>query len=115
MENIILHTCKQTLNVRFLINNFDTYLSRQFLVLDGDSEITHPHRASGGSAGIDLYMPRDYTLPAQSQVYIRSGLAVKLPPGSVGLLKLRSGTRGTLELHGGVIGKSVKGYKYCRY
>lgn len=61
--------------------------------LIGRNGITLPKRATGGSAGFDLQAAIDspITILPGKLVSIPTGIAVKLPEGSVGLLFGRSG------------------------
>lgn len=57
-----------------------------------------PTRAHETDAGLDLYAPSGFTLPAGGQAFVDTGVHVQLPPGTVGLVRSRSG----LMRHGGV-------------
>lgn len=68
-----------------------------------------PTRAKTGDAGLDLYTTREHKLLGCSQT-IRTGIAVEIPPGYVGLIKGRSGnTRDGLLVRGGVIDSGYRG------
>ena len=66
-----------------------------------------PSRGSALACGLDLPLPHDVTILPGQKVTVDTYIAVSLPPGHCGLLKLRSGAarRFTLVLHGGVIGE----------
>lgn len=65
-----------------------------------------PSRATGGSAGLDLCASLQEPMPLRpgERVVIRTGLAVEIPPGYVGLVCARSGlsTRFGIALTNGV-------------
>lgn len=49
-----------------------------------------PTRGTPDSAGLDLYALKSYTISAQRSVKIRTGIAMEIPKGYVGLLFARS-------------------------
>jgi dUTP pyrophosphatase len=50
-----------------------------------------PTRSTKGSAGLDLYSVETVVLMPNTPVKIRTGIAMQLPPGHVGLILDRSG------------------------
>lgn len=50
-----------------------------------------PHRAHADDAGLDLSSAEDLVIPAGGRALVDTGLALALPPGSVGLVCPRSG------------------------
>lgn len=76
-----------------------------------------PRRSTSGSAGMDLYASEDayvYKMSEQSKesVKVKTGIAVQIPEGYVGLLIERSSLHGkgvTLANHVGVIDSDYRG------
>jgi dUTP pyrophosphatase len=71
-----------------------------------------PTRATSGSAGLDLYSPKDFSLHRDYPVYVDLGVRVEIPDGHVGLLVARSsmGRSGvTLSNSIGVIDSDFRG------
>lgn len=56
-----------------------------------DDGAYEPERAHDTDAGLDLKTPVDFTINARSYETIDTGVHVELPPGTVGLLKSKSG------------------------
>lgn len=56
-----------------------------------DPELPLPQRAHPDDAGIDLYARGEVTLAPGERTLVATGVAVALPPGTVGLLHPRSG------------------------
>jgi dUTP pyrophosphatase len=50
-----------------------------------------PERAHKTDAGLDLKTPVNFTLPRGNSIVINTGVHVELPPGTVGMLKSKSG------------------------
>lgn len=50
-----------------------------------------PTRSTSGSAGLDLYAVDAVVLTPNAPVKVRTGIAIQLPPGHVGLILDRSG------------------------
>ena len=50
-----------------------------------------PKRAHEYDAGLDLYSPVDYTLPARSRICIDTGVHAEIPSGYFGLITSKSG------------------------
>ena len=50
-----------------------------------------PDRAHETDAGADLFAPRDVTVPARGSAVVDTGVHVQLPPGTVGMIKSKSG------------------------
>lgn len=63
-----------------------------------DPDLPLPQRAHPDDAGIDLYARTDVALDPGDRALVATGVAVALPPGTVGLLHPRSG----LALHHGI-------------
>lgn len=63
------------------------YLSLQKL----DKELPTPRRAHPGDAGLDLYARYPAVLAPGERAAVATGVAVAIPPGSVGLVTPRSG------------------------
>ena len=73
--------------------------------------ITMPTVATDGSAGFDIYSPKDFELPVRTlPSVIETGLSVAIPRGHVGLIKCRSSlaARG-MTIEGGVIDSDYRG------
>lgn len=62
-----------------------------------------PERAHETDAGLDIRSPESFLLPAGKSMKVDSGLHVELPPGTVGMLKSRSG----LNVKCGVLSEGV--------
>lgn len=58
-------------------------------LLDENARI--PTFANSGDAGADLYSIESLTIPVRSQRLIRTGIALEIPAGYVGLVRPRSG------------------------
>jgi dUTP pyrophosphatase len=50
-----------------------------------------PDRAHPTDAGADIFAPHDVTVPARGSAVVDTGVHVQLPPGTVGMLKSKSG------------------------
>lgn len=61
------------------------------LVTRLDPDLPLPQRAHPGDAGLDLHVRTDVTLQPGERALVPTGVAVALPPGTVGLLHPRSG------------------------
>src|SRR5699024_11304599 len=57
-----------------------------------------PTRAHSTDAGIDLYTDEEYTLSSQEKRVIKTGVAIDIPKGYVGLLTGRSGISSKTDL-----------------
>jgi deoxyuridine 5'-triphosphate nucleotidohydrolase len=71
-----------------------------------------PLRASASAAGYDLRAAHDCTLPpGGTATLVRTGIAVALPPSSVGIIKSRSSlaARHNVEVGAGVIDADYRG------
>lgn len=72
-----------------------------------------PHRAHPGDAGLDLASAEDLVIPAGGRALVDTGLAIALPPGTVGLVCPRSGLaarHGITVLNGpGVVDAGYRG------
>ncbi len=62
-----------------------------------------PDRAHDTDAGADIRTPRGINIPARGCATVRTGVHVELPPGTVGMLKSKSG----LNVNRGIIGEGV--------
>jgi len=56
-----------------------------------DPGLPMPSRAHDGDAGVDLYSAEDVTLSPGHRALVRTGIAVAVPHGMVGLVHPRSG------------------------
>lgn len=76
-----------------------------------DPSATIPTRAHPGDAGLDLYTLRDASVAPGGITTIRTGIAVGIPYGHVGLIKPRSGlaARHGIDTLGGVIDHGYTG------
>lgn len=76
-----------------------------------DPKATIPTRGSDGSAGLDLYALRNQTVFAGQQQNIRTGIAMDIPNGMVGLVWPRSGlaAKHGLDVMAGVIDSDYSG------
>jgi dUTP pyrophosphatase len=63
-----------------------------------ESDLPVPGYAHPGDAGADLFAAEDVTLPPGARALVRTGVAIALPDGFVGLVHPRSG----LAVHKGV-------------
>lgn len=81
----------------------------QILKLDPEAKL--PARQTSGSAGYDLYSLTSGIIEPRLRLLIPTGIAIKLPPGTVGLIKSRSGlsVRAGLEHGAGVIDSDYRG------
>ena len=57
-----------------------------------------PTRAHSTDAGIDLYTDEEYTLSSQEKRVMKTGVAINIPKGYVGLLTGRSGISSKTDL-----------------
>ncbi|MBB5831596.1 dUTP diphosphatase [Brachybacterium aquaticum] len=77
----------------------------------GDTPL--PHRAHADDAGLDLASAEDLVIPAGGRALVDTGLALALPPGTVGLVCPRSGLaakHGITVLNGpGVVDAGYRG------
>jgi deoxyuridine 5'-triphosphate nucleotidohydrolase len=77
---------------------------KQIEVYKLDNRATLPTRNNPNDAALDLYALEDVFLPLHSTTMIKTGIAVHIPPGYVGMLKERSGVgKKGLKVTGGVI------------
>jgi len=56
-----------------------------------DSGAFMPERAYKTDAGLDLKTPMTVVVPSKGSVTINTGVHIELPPGTVGMLKSKSG------------------------
>jgi len=70
-----------------------------------------PTRGTPASAGLDLYAANGAIIPPGERQLIGTGLAIELPPGTVGYIKPRSGLalRQGIDVLGGVIDADYRG------
>lgn len=66
-------------------------MSTTLAVVRLDPELPLPSRAHDGDAGVDLYSAEDLTLDPGQRALVRTGVAVAIPYGMVGLIHPRSG------------------------
>lgn len=85
----------------------DTF-TLQVLKLDPEAKL--PKRQTNGSAGYDLYSLTDGIIEPRGRLLIPTGIAIKLPINTVGLIKSRSGlsVRAGLEHGAGVIDEDYR-------
>ena len=62
-----------------------------------------PERAHGTDAGLDLKTPFGFSLSPGNSIVIDTGVHVELPPGTVGMLKSKSG----LNVKKGILSEGV--------
>ncbi len=69
-----------------------------------------PVRAHQYDAGLDLFSTADYTIPYGSIIEVSTGIAVEIPPGTVGLVLDKSGLGAKgIKVFGGVIDAEYRG------
>lgn len=70
-----------------------------------------PQRATDGAAGYDLFAVEDYRLDSGERYAYRTGVAVEIPPGYVGIIKPRSGwaVKSGIDTLAGVIDSDFRG------
>ena len=70
-----------------------------------------PTRATRSAAGLDLYSPADYVIPAHRKRLLPTGLAVKVPINCYGRIAPKSGLANKSHLHvgAGVVDKDYQG------
>ena len=70
-----------------------------------------PTRGSELAAGLDLYAYGDHTIPAKGRAPIRTGVAIKLLPGTYGRVASRSGLafKQGIDVKAGVIDRDYTG------
>lgn len=69
-----------------------------------------PTRATGDSAGLDLYADEDAVIPEYSRTWVATGLALAIAPGYCGLIWPRSGLAGSgLDTSAGCIDSDYRG------
>jgi dUTP pyrophosphatase len=66
-------------------------VSTSLAVVRLDPGLPMPSRAHQGDAGVDLYSAEDVTLAPGRRALVRTGVAVAVPLGMVGLIHPRSG------------------------
>lgn len=66
-------------------------MSTTLAVVRLDPELPLPSRAHDGDAGVDLYSAEDVRLEPGHRALVRTGVAVAIPHGMVGLVHPRSG------------------------
>jgi len=76
-----------------------------------DKEMTTPHYAHGGDAGIDLRSAEDYVLKPNETKAIATGIKLAIPDGYVGLVWDKSGHAAKNSIHtlAGVIDSGYRG------
>jgi len=74
------------------VSNFDEIQPLgQIRIKRLDPQLPLPQRAHPGDAGADLYAAEDITLAPGARALVKTGIALALPPGTVGLIHPRSG------------------------
>ncbi|OBG23202.1 deoxyuridine 5'-triphosphate nucleotidohydrolase [Mycobacterium sp. 852002-51057_SCH5723018] len=68
-----------------------TSLASELKVVRLDPELPLPSRAHDGDAGVDLFSAEDVKLDPGRRALVRTGVAVAIPHGMVGLVHPRSG------------------------
>ena len=69
-----------------------------------------PTRATDGAAGLDLYADEPAMIPEYNRVWVKTGIAVAIAPGYVGLVWPRSGLAGSgLDTSAGVVDSDYRG------
>ena len=66
-------------------------LSSRLAIVRLDPELPLPSRAHAGDAGVDLFSAEDVELAPGHRALVRTGIAVAIPFGMVGLVHPRSG------------------------
>ncbi|HEY0228640.1 MAG TPA: dUTP diphosphatase [Mycobacterium sp.] len=66
-------------------------MSTTLAVVRLDPELPMPSRAHDGDAGVDLYSAEDVRLDPGQRALVRTGVAIAVPFGMVGLVHPRSG------------------------
>ena len=56
-----------------------------------DDNAVMPTRAHASDAGLDLYTPNAFRIPAHSSSVVNTGVHVEIPNGYVGMIKSKSG------------------------
>lgn len=76
-----------------------------------DPEATIPTRGSEGSAGLDLYALREQFVLPRHQQNIRTGVAMSIPEGNVGMIWPRSGlaAKHLIDVMAGVVDSDYTG------
>lgn len=67
-------------------------VSDELLVRRIDPDVPLPARAHPGDAGLDLHAAEDVTIKPGERALVRTGIAIALPAGTVGLVTPRSGS-----------------------
>lgn len=74
------------------VSNFDEIQPLgQIRIKRLDPQLPLPQRAHPGDAGADLYAAEDITLAPGARALVKTGIALALPTGTVGLIHPRSG------------------------
>ena len=69
-----------------------------------------PTRATDGAAGLDLYADEPAMIPEYNRAWVKTGIAVAIAPGYVGLVWPRSGLAGSgLDTSAGVVDSDYRG------
>lgn len=67
------------------------YTKPSVLKVKLDEGVTLPNRAYATDAGADICCREGFTIAGRSSAVIRTGVHVQLPPGTVGMIKSKSG------------------------
>jgi len=79
-------------------------------VLRIDKELPLPRYASDGAGGIDLYSAEDIIIGSSDQALVKTGVAIIIPKGFVGVIKDRSSRAlDYFYTHAGVIDSDYRG------
>ena len=70
-----------------------------------------PSKSNPSDAGYDLYAVEETTIPARGRALVRTGIAMAIPSGHVGLIWPRSGTavKAGLDVLAGVVDSGYRG------
>lgn len=115
MGDIRPHTCpsvgRQKIGALLLFryNNEGVYMILRVKKLD--QEIPIPAYAHSGDAGLDLFAREEYLVKAGKRVLVRTGVAMEIPRGYVGLIWDKSGLANShgLKVLGGVVDAGYRG------
>lgn len=99
------------------IENVETMPSYSYSLIDKlkimklEEEAILPSKANSNDAGYDLYALEDTTIPSRGRALIRTGIAMAIPDGCVGLIWPRSGlaAKSGIDVLAGVIDSGYRG------
>lgn len=85
-------------------------MSETLRILRLSPETTLPTRAHPDDAGLDLYALEDFTIEPQTGKAVRTGIALAIPPGHVGLVADRSSmAKRGFKTAGGIVDAGYRG------